>query len=820
MGDVFLKILNMSIIAGWLILAILCVRFLFRKMPKWVSCLLWGIVAVRLIFPFSIESELSVLPSAEPIRSSTIVGGEIIPYVPSVDSTFAVVENTVNPILSETFAYQETESVAPLQVFTGIAGSIWLCGMVILLVFALGSMVRLSLLVRESVRYKGNVYLCDAVKSPFILGIIRPRIYLPSSLNEAEMEYIIAHEKAHLKRKDHLWKPFGYLILCVYWFNPLCWLAYILLCKDIELACDEKVIKDISFVSKKEYSRVLLACATQRHLVFACPLAFGEVGVKERVKSVLHYKKPALWISISAMLICGIIAVCFLTNPSREYQIRITIPAGSIEMFCYSDEEICPKGNTLTLANGEGLGDTEVVLLPVEVKEENAYEPMYMTPGMPVKMDVEKGAWFKIGINMQNPTAEDKDVYVTVQNVEIRIASREEDNELSIEETDVKQEIHTEDHTDELAENAFVQDLTYYMELAAGTEFQEMNPERQAHILGEYKNLLDDYTLIARESIDGRAAYIVGYSDAASTQNALSGMYGIELSAGEEEVFQFLYGEEDAETVNAIMAKNKTDFPDSVGYRIENSRILWPANGESLLIQPKDVELLMDVPYTRILYIPNGREYIADAVNRGIDICGQTDTYLYVYRMSEQFGEIAERIALTEAEAKAISEEKLVAIPEGYGFAATLHRNGTSDYYGEHSGVPQTILDLAIEKCEYRFENPGMIQDTILEARLDCDWLDHPIYAKIVDIPRLQEILKNAEFGYVGGCGYGAKLSLTFPDGEKMTVFKGCDDCDTIVFGSYSGYFLGDKENTEFWEIFGLDPKNKLPIEIAPQESK
>lgn len=329
---------------------------------------------MRLIFPFSIESALSLQPSAEPIQSSTVVSGEILPYVPSVDSDLSVVENTINPILAETFAYSEEESVAPLQVFTEVAGIVWVVGMITLLAFALGSMIRLSLLVKESVRYKNNVYICDRVKSPFILGIIRPRIYLSSSLTEEEIEYIMAHEKAHLKRKDHLWKPFGYLLLSIYWFSPLCWVAYIMLCKDIELACDEKVIKDMNFEDKKEYSRVLLSCATQRRLVMACPLAFGEVGVKERVKTVLNYKKPAFWITIAAIVVCAIIAICFLTNPKKEYQIRITIPAGSTEAFCYSDEEISPNGNTLVLANGDGLGDTEVLLKPIEVKEENSYD--------------------------------------------------------------------------------------------------------------------------------------------------------------------------------------------------------------------------------------------------------------------------------------------------------------------------------------------------------------------------------------------------------------------------------------------------------------
>lgn len=321
MGEIFLKLLNMSITASWIILAVLGIRLLFRRIPKWISCLLWGIVAIRLIFPFSIESTFSLQPSAEPIKSSIMVEGERIPYVPFIDSNVGVVENTINPALAETFAYQETQSVAPLQIVTEIAGGLWLCGMVVLLILALVSMIKLRLCVREAVLYRENIYICDAVKSPFILGIIRPRIYLSSSLSEEEMAYIIAHESAHLKRKDHLWKPFGYLLLCIYWFNPLCWVAYIMLCKDIELACDEKVIRDMNFEDKKEYSRVLLSCATQRRLVMVCPLAFGEVGVKDRVKLVLNYKKPSFWIVLISMVACVVVAVCFLTEPKSDFSI-------------------------------------------------------------------------------------------------------------------------------------------------------------------------------------------------------------------------------------------------------------------------------------------------------------------------------------------------------------------------------------------------------------------------------------------------------------------------------------------------------------------
>ncbi len=317
MGAVFLKVLNMSITAGWFILAVLCIRLLFRKIPKWMNCLLWGVVAIRLICPFSIESPFSILSSTEPIKSSAVVEGEVRNDIPSIDSRLTIVQNTINPMLTETFAYNESDSVAPLQVVTFAAGLVWCCGMVLLIICAMGSVVKLHKLVNEAVCVRENIYICDAVKSPFILGIFRPRIYFSSALREREMDYILAHESAHLKRKDHWWKALGYLLLCIHWFNPLCWVAYSLLCKDIELACDEKAAKNMTFHEKKEYAKVLLSCAGQRSLVMVCPLAFGEVGVKERVKSVLNYKKPTVWIMMATAAVFVILAVCFLTNPIK-----------------------------------------------------------------------------------------------------------------------------------------------------------------------------------------------------------------------------------------------------------------------------------------------------------------------------------------------------------------------------------------------------------------------------------------------------------------------------------------------------------------------
>ncbi len=420
MGDLFLKILNMSIAASWLILAVVLLRLVVKKAPKWIAVLLWGIVAVRLVVPFSFESTLSLIPSAETFNAHNIQY-----ETPSINSGIPAINNAVNPVLGETFAPNPAASVNPLYVWTFIVSVIWLIGIAAMLLYAVITYVRVRRSVAERAPYEGNIFLCDHVKSPFILGLVRPKIYLPSSMDAVSMEPVIAHEKAHLTRRDHWWKPLGFLVLTVHWFNPLCWVAYVLLCRDIELACDEKVIRQMDLDGKKHYSTALLECSTQRRLVTICPLAFGEVGVKERVKNVLNYKKPAFWVIAVAVVAYAVVTVCFATNPKQDsFGLRIVVPAGSQEPVVYADEEVSPLGNYIIVASGDGLGDTEVSLKPVEVRTETAYdEPTYLTPGMPVKLEAEKGGWFKIGVNVQNNTDEDKVVYVEVKNVNVRISA-------------------------------------------------------------------------------------------------------------------------------------------------------------------------------------------------------------------------------------------------------------------------------------------------------------------------------------------------------------------------------------------------------------
>lgn len=333
MASLFLKLLNMSIAASWLILAVIVLRIVLRWAPKWIHCILWALVGIRLLCPLSIESALSLIPSSEPLPPEVV---QFAPH-PAINSGVTIIDNAVNPVMGEAFASSPVGGVNPLYVWTYLASIVWFVGVIALVIYAVISYLRLRRVVCEAVRQQDQLYLCDHIQTPFILGVIRPRIFLPSDMNEAQMKSVIAHEQAHLSRHDHWWKPLGWAILTVYWFNPFCWVAYILLCRDIELACDEKVICNMDVEAKKAYSMALLSCSIPRRLISACPLAFGEVGVKERIKGALNYKKPAFWVIAVAVIACVVAAVCFLTNPKEAEKTEMDDPIASpIEL---SEEE-------------------------------------------------------------------------------------------------------------------------------------------------------------------------------------------------------------------------------------------------------------------------------------------------------------------------------------------------------------------------------------------------------------------------------------------------------------------------------------------------
>lgn len=401
MNEFFLKVLNMSISASWIILVVLILRLLLKKAPKWINVLLWGIVAVRLICPFTIESAMSLMPSTETISSKNLTGtsknpadasqtsndtskdisdmsqtitdtsqdknnssqninnssqninnsihdgsnssqdinnslhngtnssqgitnsthdgsnsSQDITDTQNINTSSPAINNTTNPTTQKsTISTANDEDINVLLSLTSIFSKVWIAGIILMVTYSAISYIRLKNKIGTAILLRNNIYQSESVVSPFVLGIIKPKIYLPFNLSDQDIEPVIAHEQAHIKRKDYLWKPLGFIVLTLHWFNPLVWLGYILLCRDIELACDEKAIKDMTISQRADYSQALLTCSVNRRMIAACPIAFGEVNVKSRIKSVLNYKKPTFWLILISIIASIIVAICFLTNP-------------------------------------------------------------------------------------------------------------------------------------------------------------------------------------------------------------------------------------------------------------------------------------------------------------------------------------------------------------------------------------------------------------------------------------------------------------------------------------------------------------------------
>ncbi len=314
MASFFIDLFNMSITASYLVLAVVVARFVLKKAPKWINCLLWALVGIRLVCPFSFESALSLIPSSETIALNDSSTGR--PF--TVQSGVSAVDLSVNELLGDKYYEGVTVPVNTFTDMTTVLSVVWFVGLFVMLLYGLVSFIRIRKRVGASLLFKDNIYFCDNIDTPFILGLFKPKIYIPSGLNEEQVDYITLHENAHLKRKDHFWKPLGFILLSVYWFNPAIWVAYTLLCRDIEIACDERVIKNMPNIEKKGYSETLVSCSVQRRTVMACPLAFGEVEVKQRIKSVLNYKKPTFWVTVFAVLLIAVVGICFLTNPHGD----------------------------------------------------------------------------------------------------------------------------------------------------------------------------------------------------------------------------------------------------------------------------------------------------------------------------------------------------------------------------------------------------------------------------------------------------------------------------------------------------------------------
>ena len=313
MEALFLKLVNMSLTASCMVLVVLLLRLVFKRAPKWIFCLMWAMVAIRLICPFSIESDFSLMPSGQPLPPDIIYSSQ-----PQIDSGVNIIDRVVNPVLSATMSADESYSINPSQIWAFALSRVWILGVCAMLLYAAGSYIMLKRRLATATVLRDNIKQSELIASPFLLGFFHPIIYLPYEMFNLDKQYVIAHEQAHIKRGDHWWKLIGFTLLAVYWFNPVLWLAYVLLCRDIESACDEKVIATMARDERRAYSMALLNCSVKHSHIGACPLAFGEVGVKERIKNVMDYKKPAFWLLVLAVTAIVIAAACLLTDPKEQ----------------------------------------------------------------------------------------------------------------------------------------------------------------------------------------------------------------------------------------------------------------------------------------------------------------------------------------------------------------------------------------------------------------------------------------------------------------------------------------------------------------------
>ena len=388
MSHFFLELLKLSVSASFLIVAVILLRLLMRKSPKSIYCILWALVGIRLICPFSFESRFSVIPKEDVIPINTIL------KIPDTQSEL-VVPNTNNFVPDEIiFELENTLATNKSISIVDIISGVWLVGTIGMALYGAISYIRLKKIVSVSINDKENIYLCDDIDIPFIFGIFKPKIYLPSNMADNQKEYVLLHEKAHLLRHDNLWKPVGFILLSIYWFNPLVWVAYHLFSKDIELATDEKVINNLNSQEIKDYSETLLACSLIKSnlMIKTCPVAFGEVGVKDRIKAVLNYKKPSFWIILIAIISCIVVGVCFMTKPKDD---KLTID---------KVKELMSKGENLTFGDfeqydGEDIG-SGFFIMRYEV-EPNHYLLIYPT-------DVKKDSKITNAFFVPNKNMDDK----------------------------------------------------------------------------------------------------------------------------------------------------------------------------------------------------------------------------------------------------------------------------------------------------------------------------------------------------------------------------------------------------------------------------
>lgn len=864
MDSLFTSVLEISWQAGLIALAVIAVRPLLRRAPRRAVCMLWLLVALRLLLParLTVESPVSLQqPESPPIQAYQELRQQEKVYVSAPPEQRL---EMAGPAAAQGFALLDQ------------LPAIWLTGVGCMALYMALSLLRMRWRLRAAPRIQDNVYRCTDWSTPFVLGVLAPRIYVPETVSEQDFPQVLAHERCHIRRWDHVWKPLAFLLLAVNWFNPVLWAAYVLLGRDMERACDEMVLKNATPIQRAAYSRALVACAAQPKMAAVCPLAFGEVAVKERVKNVLNYKKPALWAVILLVVAAAIIGVCLLTKPAGKdagvpdaetlYALRteyigdnaavgaILDALGLPEMGDTADSDTYAYSIRLD-TNREPMGVTVCYAFAGDVPERSAEWNRQMAQRGYIAMAlIDNIDWFRwTDIDQAGTSHVTGAVYSSnhAGYVDALSAARESVKGLQT-------------YMDMLRTMAEDGSIVYY-EGDAQPSFEETMPWSVTGDNDPCSVRAEDYGIVYNDTLPDwdtlPLSYLCAYylnADGAYAEGAMD-VLAQRYSQLPQQVRRYigtLSGQADprgngdaAEALLRDISRYITSqltggLPVTVSYEKDQLSIAVTEVYSVVYRTVKyDENYSEDIPVYEVgsgaqlsvikgegftLYGRYNEENVAlhngDVVELteqfvGLGMDGQyavrfqyrsaaETAELEVYQITWEAGDSTKQVVpLTEEQVQAIQSEKGLVQPEWYQVCAEL-RQGDEDvaYYmgNDYKPVPPTVLKILTEQCGYTFVTPEDFRGNMTSAKLEF-YGGETYTADKADLPALQRMLTNAR-AYGGGasCGFGAKLTVTFDDGRTVSVLKGTDNCASFTFGSWNSAMVSDSENRQFWQMFGV----------------
>lgn len=863
MDSLFTSVLEISWQAGLIALAVMAVRPLLRRAPRRAVCMLWLLVALRLLLParLTVESPVSLQqPESPPIQAYQELRQQEKVYVsapPEQRSEMA------GPAAAQGFALLDQ------------LPAIWLTGVGCMALYMALSLLRMRWRLRAAPRIQDNVYRCTDWSTPFVLGVLAPRIYVPETVSEQDFPQVLAHERCHIRRWDHVWKPLAFLLLAVNWFNPVLWAAYVLLGRDMERACDEMVLKNADAAQRAAYSRALVSCAAQPKMAAVCPLAFGEVAVKERVKNVLNYKKPALWAIILLVVAAAIIGVCLLTKPGYKnvgtldaeklYALRTEYigdnaavgaildalgfravgAAGDGQAYTYSFEVETasePYGVVVRYAfagalpqrtaewNREMARRGYLALALIDNAEWLRWEDIGAEGETPVSGTVYAGDYVAADYNAVRGSAAGLQALMDTLQACLEdgsIVYYEGDAQPSFEETMPWSSTGENDPCSVRAEDyGIVYDTAqlpdwetvplsylcaYY--LNGDGAYAEGAMDVLAHRYQQAPNTVKAYLrrLAGQQVPDGRgdASEVLLADISRYAMSQLTG--GLPVAASYERDQLSISVSEVYSVTYRTVTYDENYSEDIPVYEVGSGAQLSVIKGEGFTLYGRYNE--------ENVALHNGDvvELTEQFVGLGMD--GQyavrfqyrsaaETAELEVYQITWETGGSAKQVVpLTEEQVQTIQSEKGLVQPEWYQVCAEL-RQGDEDvaYYmgNDYKPVPPTVLKILTEQCGYTFVTPEDFRGNMTAAKLEF-YGGETYTADKADLPALQRMLTNAR-AYGGGasCGFGAKLTVTFDDGRTVSVLKGTDSCASFTFGSWNSAMVSDSENRQFWQMFGV----------------